>query len=36
VIRFEFRDGRIEETGRLVEAEVYEEGKLQSFVLKSV
>ncbi|QGI63670.1 hypothetical protein CEK26_007621 [Fusarium fujikuroi] len=36
VIRFELRDGRIEETGRLVEAEVYEEGRLQNFVLKSV
>ncbi|KAH7212194.1 C-type lectin protein [Fusarium oxysporum] len=36
VIRFELRDGRIEETGRLIEVEVYEEGKLQNFVLKSV
>ncbi|KAG5791624.1 hypothetical protein H9Q69_009312 [Fusarium xylarioides] len=35
VIRFELRDGSVEETGRLVEAEVYEEGKLQSFVSKS-
>ncbi|KAM0557032.1 hypothetical protein ACHAPJ_005712 [Fusarium lateritium] len=32
VIRFRVRDGKIEETGRLEEAEVYEEGKLQSFV----
>uniref|UniRef100_A0A0D2XIX3 Uncharacterized protein n=1 Tax=Fusarium oxysporum (strain Fo5176) TaxID=660025 RepID=A0A0D2XIX3_FUSOF len=33
---FELRDGKIEETGRLTEVEVYEEGKLQNFVLKSV
>ncbi|KAF5648443.1 duf953 domain protein [Fusarium tjaetaba] len=32
VIRFELRNGEIVETGRLVEAQVYEEGKLQSFV----
>ncbi|CZR38238.1 uncharacterized protein FPRO_06571 [Fusarium proliferatum ET1] len=36
VIRFEIRDGRIEETDRLVEAEVYEEGRLQNLVSKSV
>ncbi|WJG34708.1 uncharacterized protein FOBCDRAFT_236828 [Fusarium oxysporum Fo47] len=36
VIRFELRDGKTEETGRLTEVEVYEEGKLQNFVLKSV
>ncbi|KAF5540748.1 ser thr phosphatase family [Fusarium mexicanum] len=35
VIRFELRDGSVEEKGRLVEAEVYEDGKLQSFVSKS-
>jgi hypothetical protein len=35
VIRFELRGGKVEETGRLVGAEVYEERKLQSFVSKS-
>ncbi|CEF71928.1 hypothetical protein FGSG_11670 [Fusarium graminearum PH-1] len=32
VIRFELRDGKVEETDRLTEAEVYEERKLQSFI----
>ena len=34
VIRFELRDGKAEEVDRLVEADVYAEGRLQKFTSK--